>query len=89
MEDSISIQKPKKGEKKTEDEHAPLLRSKKALSAFHEKCLDFVRENNVTYLKSEDLTELLGGVSNVSAAFVKDLMNLMVANVCHPNERYD
>ena len=86
MEDSVVIQKPKKAEKKTEDDHGPLLKSKKALSAFHEKCLEFVRENNVTYLNPEDLAELLGGSSNVSPAFVKDLMNLMVANV-HPNNR--
>jgi hypothetical protein len=83
MEDSILIEKPKKGEKKTENDHAPLLKSKKALSAFHEKCLEFVRENNSTYLNPDDLAELLGGSSNVSAAFIKDLMNVMVANV-HP-----
>jgi hypothetical protein len=82
MEDSISLEKPRKGVK-SEDEHAPLLRSRRALSAFHEKCLDFVRENNVTYLNPEDFTELLGGKSNVSATFIKDLMNVMVANVHH------
>ena len=81
MEDSISLQKGK-GAVKSEDEHSPLLKSKKALKAFHEKCLDYVREKNVTYLNPEDLIELLGGSGNVGPGFVKDLMNVMVANVC-------
>jgi len=80
MEDIISLQKGKRAVK-SEYEHAPLLKSKKALKAFHEKCLDYVRENNVTYLNPEDLIELLGGSGNVSPALVKDLMNVMVANV--------
>ena len=80
MEDSISLSKGKRAVK-SEYEHAPLLKSKKALKAFHEKCLDYVREKNVTYLNPEDLIELLGGSGNVSPAFVKDLMNVMVANV--------
>ena len=80
MEDSTSLEKGKRAVK-SEDEHAPLLKSKKALKVFHEKCLDYVREKNVTYLNPEDLIELLGGSSNVSPVFVKDLMNIMVANV--------
>ena len=85
MDDSISLQTGKRAVK-SEDEHAPLLRSKKALKAFHEKCLDYVSEKNVTYLNPEDLIELLGGSGNVSPAFVKDLMNIMVANVCQSSE---
>ena len=80
MEKNISLHAGKRAVK-SEDEHAPLLRSKKALKAFHEKCLDYVGEKNVTYLNPEDLIELLGGSGNVSPEFVKDLMNIMVANV--------
>src|SRR5438034_11824825 len=82
MEDNISLQKSKKGAVKNEDELAPLLRSRKALKLFHEKCLDWIREKNVTYLTPDDLSVLLGESSNANPAFVKDLMNIMVANVC-------
>ena len=64
-----------------EDYHGSLLKSRKALKAFHEKCLEAVRERNVTYLSPDDLTELLGGTSEVKVTFVRDLMNTMLTNV--------
>jgi hypothetical protein len=75
-EDSMALEKPEIVEEKSEG-HAALLRSKKALRAFHEKCMDFSRENNVTYLSQDNLTELLGGSSNVKTSFVTELINVM------------
>ena len=82
MEDNLSLRKSKTSGVKNEDELTPLLRSRKALKMFHEKCLDWIREKNVTYLNPDDLTVLLGESNNINPAFVKDLMNIMVANVC-------
>jgi hypothetical protein len=80
-EDNMALEKPETGEEKSEGQSA-LLRSKKALRAFHEKCMDFSRENNVTYLSQENLTELLGGSSNVKTSFVTELINIMITHVC-------
>jgi hypothetical protein len=79
MEDVVPLEKAEK--EKPEIGTATLLSSKKALRAFHEKCLDFASERNVTYLSPDDLTELLGGSSDVKPSFVIDVMNTMVANV--------
>ena len=70
----------KKEEAKSND-LGTLLKSKRALKAFHEKCLEFVHEKNVSYLSPEDLTLLLGGTSKVKVNFVRDLMNTMLTNV--------
>jgi hypothetical protein len=78
-ETSVSARKHARGE-----EQAALLKSKRALSAFHEKCLELVKEKNGSYLSPDDFTELLGGPSEVSPSFVKELLNTMVANVRHP-----
>src|SRR5271154_4384798 len=64
-----------------EHEHAPLLKSRKALKAFHEKCIDFANHKNMTYLDPDDFTELLGGKDHVTPKFVSELMNVLVSNV--------
>jgi hypothetical protein len=76
---SVSLSKYAK-----DDEHARLLTSKRALTAFHEKCLDLVKDKQSGYLNTDDFTELLGGASNATPAFLKDLLNKMVANVSLP-----
>ena len=76
----MDVERPVKREKKG-DEHGSLLKSRRALKAFHEKCLEFVRERNVTYLSPDDLMELLGGPGEVKVNFVRDLMNTMLTNV--------
>jgi hypothetical protein len=67
-----------------DDEHARLLTSKRALTAFHEKCLDLVKDKQSGYLNTDDFTELLGGQDYTTPAFLKDLLNKMVANVSLP-----
>ena len=79
MEQSISLRKHS-----TESEHAPLLKSKKALTAFHAKCLELVKDKPNRYLNPQDFTELLGGPTNVAPSFIKELLNIMVANVSGP-----
>ena len=64
-----------------DDEHARLLTSKRALTAFHEKCMEFVKGKQSGYLNTDDFTELLGGQNHATPAFLKDLLNKMVANV--------
>ena len=81
----MALEKPEIIEEKSEGQ-AALLRSKKALRAFHEKCMDFSRENNVTYLSQDDLTELLGGASNVKTTFVTELINVMITHVRAPTD---
>jgi len=76
MEQSISLRKHSK-----DDEHAPLLKSKKALTAFHAKCLELVKDKPNRYLTPQDFTDLLGGPTNVTPSFIKELLNIMVANV--------
>jgi hypothetical protein len=85
MEDDVVPRRPKAEAKKAEpktDELGSLLRSKRALKAFHEKCLQFVHEKNVSYLSPDDMTTLLGGPSRAKANFVRDLINTMLTNVC-------
>jgi hypothetical protein len=69
---SISLSKHAKG-----DEHARLLTSKQAVTAFHEKCLDLVKDKQGGYLNTDDFTDLLGGHDNATPAFLKDLLNKM------------
>ena len=73
-EGKISLDPPKREER-------TVLQSKRALRAFHSKCLDEARVRNVTYLDTDDLTLLLGGPDEVKPSFVAQVMNLMLANV--------
>jgi hypothetical protein len=66
--------------RKAQDSH-PCLVSKRALRELHQKCLQYVQEKNVSYLDQSDVTELLGGSSQVKANVVADIMTQMVSQV--------
>ena len=66
--------------RKAQDTH-PCLVSKRALRELHQKCLQYVQEKNVSYLDQSDVTELLGGSSQVKANIVADIMTQMVSQV--------
>jgi hypothetical protein len=65
----------------------PCLRSKKALTELHQRCLEYVHEKNVSYLDQGDVTDLLGGPSEVKPNVVADIMTQMVSQVVIPRSR--
>ena len=75
MEDSKPLQK-----RKAQESH-PCLVSKRALRELHQKCLEYVHEKNVSYLDQGDVTELLGGSTEVKPNVVADIMTQMVSQV--------
>jgi hypothetical protein len=77
--DSIALN-PSKNEGQV-TEQSQVVSSKKALRAFHAKCLDYAKERNVSYLDPSDLTLLLGGPDNVKPSFVVEVMNTMLSYV--------
>ena len=70
----------KMDEKKSE--FRMVLESKKALKAFHSKCMETVQELNVTYLDQDDMTQLLGGPQEAKPAFVAEVINMLLSRVC-------
>lgn len=81
MEDNISIPLTNPRKRKREDEVSSLLTSRRALTEFHEKCLNFVNERNSTYLSPEEVGELLGTEEKMPKNFVRDVINVMLQNV--------
>jgi hypothetical protein len=81
MEDNISIPLTNPRKRKREDEVSSLLTSRRALTEFHDKCLEFVKERNVTYLSPDEVGELLGAEDKMPKNFVRDVINVMLQNV--------
>jgi len=73
--DEITQKEDKKNEFRT------VLQSKKALRAFHSKCMETVQQRNVTYLDQDDMTQLLGGRTEVKPAFVAEVINMLLSHV--------
>jgi len=84
MEDSVSIPLTNPRKRKREDEASSLLTSRRALTEFHEKCLNFVNERNGTYLTPDEVGELLGTEEKTPKNFVRDVINVMLQNVPIP-----
>jgi len=74
-DDSITQKEDKK------NEFRMVLQSKKALRAFHSKCMETVQQRNVTYLDQDDMTHLLGGRTEVKPAFVAEVINMLLSHV--------
>ena len=78
-EEKSSLVATKQEDKKVE--LGSLLKSRKALKAFHSKCMETVQQRNITYLDQDDITQLLGGPSEAKPAFVADLINMLLSQV--------